>query len=589
MNRVPTVLLTFLAILALGLPKLEAAAVDTSGGGAEGCSASTSHVGFAVREALTEYHPDGHWEVTTCNEVPSDWLFYMPPGTAIPFYFEYVANLIGNTQNRIDISMLNLQDERRAILAQGILTLHERFAGTGLRPLVRIMTGLHSAGAVYDDVTDLLPEDEPWNVQVIAVKIGQPLEENWNHTKMAIQDGCFAVTGSVETDVESEIAMALRGEAAAAALAFHDAVWSTYLDHQPWGGCAASDDLYCEADCILERCWEQTIPPTPECSVWPGNARTVFSLGRGAFQPDFDLSADTAVFTAIDAATDEIVLLQRSLEWRSENPNYVPRLYRELSEAAARGVRIRIMVGDGNVFFGSPEEIAENLGDFMEATFDGMGLSPAERRAAHRNLRLGEVKTHAKVYMVDRQAFYVGSQNLYPSGLEDGEPSYTDLYEQGFLVDDGNLAGELGAQLDALWADAGPHLWSPYAFDGTYDVRFGAQGSGPAGEEGSCTADFTLEIVRGTIQDPSEPACNDAYHFLCTGTYNGDDPIEVCGRITGGIDTLGGGFGLIYGTTPSGSDFADWTGSALGWGDTLVGTFSGLVLGIEYSGSFVGR
>jgi len=46
--------------------------------------------------------------------------------------------------------------------------------------------------------------------------------------------------------------------------------------------------------------------------------------------------------------------------------------------------------------------------------------------------------THAKLWMIDDRAFYIGSDNMYPVNLQ----------EFGYIVDDKKAAGEL---LEAYW------------------------------------------------------------------------------------------------------------------------------------------
>jgi phosphatidylserine/phosphatidylglycerophosphate/cardiolipin synthase-like enzyme len=54
---------------------------------------------------------------------------------------------------------------------------------------------------------------------------------------------------------------------------------------------------------------------------------------------------------------------------------------------------------------------------------------------------------HAKLVAVDDQAFYIGSGNLYPSGLQ----------ELGFIVEDHSAGAHLKkAYLDPLWNNSRP-------------------------------------------------------------------------------------------------------------------------------------
>ncbi|MCG8458002.1 MAG: phospholipase D-like domain-containing protein [Holophagales bacterium] len=547
------------------------------------CPTSMSHVGVAVKGAIIKGSV-AHSELTTCNDVPPDWLFYMP-SNGVDFLYERLGERVASTQSSMVISSLN-GGERMKHIAKGIQELHERYAGIGPKPLVRVLTGkaLHAA-SVYNTLTSYLPRTGPstWNVEVVAMNIGRPPGETWNHSKLSVQDSCLATTGSVELNGKSEMFMEIRGEAAAAAERYFDSVWGFYPETL-LSTCKASNEDHCDDWCIEEKCWERNTPATPPCPKWARGGHTVFSLGRGQFGEwpgsHMDLSADRGIFAALEAATEEIFILQRSFELRTASPNHVPRLYTAIADAASRGVSVRVLIGDGvEPLHPSAEAIWNNLADSMEAYFDGLGLAPAQKRAAHANVRLGIINTHAKVFMVDRQAFYVGSQNFYPSGLQDGNVYLTlDLYEQGFLVDDALLTRRMAEQAEALWLDAqdtilpNPHIWN-----GTYEVSFQASGSGSSGS-GSCTAMFQLEIERLGFEPP-------AVSFLCPGQFDGN-PITVDAWIMGGLAGDGSAGGTLGGEVYPYYDSTTWTGQMVN--GELSGSFSDLELGISYSGSFTG-
>ncbi|MEO1368551.1 MAG: phospholipase D-like domain-containing protein, partial [Acidobacteriota bacterium] len=297
---------------------------------------------------------------------------------------------------------------------------------------------------------------------------------------------------------------------------------------------------------------------------------------------------DRAIYAALDSAQHDLFLMQRSLFFTLLE---VDRLFDSLSAAAMRGVDVRITVGPQEGYFPSAEYVWDQLTEHMEDEFRAQGLDRGQRREAHRRVRLAEYNAHAKYFAVDDQAFYIGSQNLYPGSFSDGEPPtvLVDLYEHGFLVDSAIKTAEIDGIMEGVWSDLEADcddpstecriFDSPYAQDYLFAGRFEASGAGQ-GSSGSCTTPLEFSSDRGVIHT----------FFACPGQIDGH---AVTVELTLHADVAADG--AVSGTL-SGSVFFD--GSLYSDTAPITGRvgpmitemqFSGLELGVTYGGSIVAR
>ncbi len=104
--------------------------------------------------------------------------------------------------------------------------------------------------------------------------------------------------------------------------------------------------------------------------------------------------------------------------------------------------------------------------------------------------------------------------------------------------------------------------------DGTYRVSLEASGSGAPGS-GACTADFNFEIQN--LQIPTT-------QFPCIGS------VTVSAFMSGDLTELSNGW--VGGSVGPYSDSTGWTGRLNSSGQ-IIGKFTGLNLGVQYSGSFI--
>ncbi|MEO0983718.1 MAG: hypothetical protein AAFX03_13820, partial [Pseudomonadota bacterium] len=353
------------------------------------------------------------------NHFPSDWLLLLEPGGAVSpvnAYYGELASMLAETWSTMEIATLKLSGDK-SILAEGLLKLHGSRASEKAdapKPLVRLLVGSGEVDVenALEAITRHLPADrDAWNVDVVVARIGREPLYFWNHAKMAVRDRFEAVTGSVELHGETELAMKVSCHAARDARDFFDAVWETYPERSSvTRACASNREDLCTETCFEQECWSSGRPSPP--SAWCGvQEAPVLSLGRGNFIDggglELDLSADRAIYAALDSAHHDLFLMQRSLIFK---PLHVDRLFDSLANAAIRGVDVRITVGPDAGWLGyfpAPEVVWDRLVDHMDDEFRAQGLSREQRRQAHRRVRLAEYNAHVKYFSVDDQAFYV--------------------------------------------------------------------------------------------------------------------------------------------------------------------------------------
>ena len=382
------------------------------------------------------------------------------------WFEEAFYDALVSAHEQVDISSLWLPADRFApAIHNGLL----RLAARGKPVTVRILSGdvtdisylaTRSTSAALATITRGLPANAPLSIYV-AEQSSAVL--SWNHSKIIAVDGMFALTGghNMHTsdyqlkDPVSDLSMRLNGPAAAAAHRYSNQIWDVGCkrgNFHGFGLVSFPAGLPC--------------PKAYEPSVAPGNGSTsVIAVGRLGAVPDN--ASDDALLAMVDAAKETIVMSQEDiLGGRIPKTNLSaappPRaLILRLAAAIGRGVDVYLITSnvDGGLFTTSyshgwsAAETAEQMADIMKENKDlfpagtdiverlcekmhvaGIRLTDAERWAD------GKVfSNHSKFLMVDTQAFYVGSQNLYVS----------DLAEFGYIVDSPKDAA---LARDTFWA-----------------------------------------------------------------------------------------------------------------------------------------
>lgn len=403
----------------------------------------------------------------------------------------------------------------RHYLAPAILFLHQNTPETGPFPLVRFMYADQdpehdTEEEVFNDLVFLLENEEPdrskWRVSVAVATIGDIdidtiAPSPWNHSKIAMRDYEEAISGGINWDlsyllpetISSEspiqhplydLSMHIQGDAARAAGVYLDRLWRRTIDPLfPHLGndCETSWPISvfwlndCSLDMVPNYAPSNTIP---NYSV--SNASHVFSLGRGHTEwlpiGDSDISADVAIIAALNSAEETIYLSQHRLTSTFFVPlDFAPEIKEALVDAALRGVHVKIAVSSpwGWITLSdSPTDVYNSLIESLYAKAISSNNNYTQLDEALCRLQLGEFHlnyyaypetdqhlflNHSKFFVVDDKAFYIGSQNLYPSGIGSSSSDLIfDLNEHGYLVDDiGYTAEVLTNYWEPIWIKTG--------------------------------------------------------------------------------------------------------------------------------------
>jgi phosphatidylserine/phosphatidylglycerophosphate/cardiolipin synthase-like enzyme len=386
--------------------------------------------------------------------------------------------LIVSGERFVDVTSLTPPDGRFEAAVRNATTY---LASTGRAMQVRLLfgdfpvQGVVNAKAVLASLVRDVPAHSPIHVYVGNYRSSDGPRPSWNHSKMVAVDGRAAIVGGhnmwslhyLGKNPVHDLSLELHGSAAADAHRFANEQWRytcshrsliTYLTWSVW----ANDDA---GGKIGDRCPPQYDLPAVS---GPGKA-TMIAVGRlaGIDGSGGSNQSDTAMLALLGAATRTIRLSLQDL-----GPPTVPGLglplghwpektFDQLTRAIARGVDVYIVVSDQHAVAGglaavdapynngwSTTDVAKQIQKYMIDHPQPNDPSGAELRALLcRKLHVAPLRfstedrfpdgaaypNHAKLILVDEQAFYLGSQNLYDANLT----------EYGYIVDDARAAADL--------------------------------------------------------------------------------------------------------------------------------------------------
>lgn len=284
---------------------------------------------------------------------------------------------------------------------------------------------------------------------------------SWNHSKIVVADGRRALVGGhnqwtgdyLAGAPTHDISMEVEGPAAAAASRFAGALWD-FVCRQGADDGTNQSVLFAAGQHLMKACLAAL--PLPDGATGPvkraGNVRilAVGRLGAGVTQ-DFADQSLVARDLFLGAARQSIRMVQQDVAfsfsavplgdvWPDKDLDDIVDLitkrggdaYLVLSNLGAAGP-----VGS----YSNGVRLADVAADIMELAKERSGLPDAELVALlckHLHLaplRFGPddawpdakpIGVHAKFWMVDDRAFYIGSENLYPVVLQ----------EFGYIVED---------------------------------------------------------------------------------------------------------------------------------------------------------
>jgi phosphatidylserine/phosphatidylglycerophosphate/cardiolipin synthase-like enzyme len=373
-------------------------------------------------------------------------------------------------------------------------------------PVVRVMIGKFPFGFYGADAwaENLRDQVGSWlKVQSASMRTEVT---SWNHAKVIDVDGRAAIVGGMNywnsdylqtANPTNDLSLEVEGRAATEVSRYDDVLWTWTCDHA--GGFNTDVFLYKLGHCVKVATTQSTVPsgavsmmvlghlglgiPVPgepydresEKFGRPplhGNPNTCNSIGLGADYSDTNQSrsydyrnpGELALRALIKRAQRSIFISQQDLlsclliKAAPNEAKFDERLVDILAAKIVAGVPITIVLSAGPYPGYSTGFTLADVANVLQAAVQvDRGKSPAEARtlvcqdvelATLRNGPLPKwpngnpFSNHAKLVAVDNEAFYIGSQNLYPGKLQ----------ELGVIVENRDAASELNfAYLRPMW------------------------------------------------------------------------------------------------------------------------------------------
>lgn len=324
---------------------------------------------------------------------------------------------------------------------------------------------------------------------------------SWNHAKIVAVDGAAAAIGGHNlwtadylqtTNPINDVTVLHRGPVAADAHAFVDNEWgfvcansgsATNVDYQPTAGVSACPATHptlgppkavgdVEVLAIGRLGMGIDIPevkagplPTDLVSKADANAAACSWFTNDYTNRDAPYERDNpgepALRALIASATTSVTITQQDLIGLCSAklvPKWDVRVFDALADRVAAGVEVRIVLSSpGTHDYSNGGTLADVSSYLLSRLTAKVGDAAAARRQFCAQVGIAPLRfndtmdawpggqligNHTKVVAVDRQAFYVGSQNLYPAWLQ----------EHGVIVEDAAAAETFyGQLLDPMW------------------------------------------------------------------------------------------------------------------------------------------
>ena len=355
--------------------------------------------------------------------------------------------------------------------------------------------------ALVSSLSRDLPRDHS-PVSIFAAEIAMA-KHSWNHAKIVAADGETALIGGhnmwdrdyLNTRPVHDVSARVSGGAARHSQQYADQLWK-------WS-CGPSNRK--DSKVLLwgarVRSWKNGVEGndcpgpaqlSPSCDL--GGGTTIFSVGRLAEADPRGQQADDAILAMLDASRHMIRLSQQTMgqletNWKSWAPirayegSWGPRVLDALARAIVdRDVSVEIVVSNpsGRVIVGvdhdsydgvPPGRLASSIRERARPLLaTELGHTPSEReldRELTGKLRIGQIRVspswdsypgdarmpgnHAKTILVDDEALYVGSENLYSFGA---------LSEYGIIIMDPMVDGITGSVVRTYLQDYWEQLWA---------------------------------------------------------------------------------------------------------------------------------
>jgi hypothetical protein len=400
--------------------------------------------------------------------------------------------LITSGTKIVDVTSLQPPDGRFEASIRNALTY---LSAKPNPPQVRLIFGAFPVQGVVNTTTVLksltrdIPKSSPINVSVGAYRSSN-LPASWNHSKIIAVDGNAAIVGGhnlwtqhyLQKNPVHDLSMRVRGSAAADAQRFANILWKYTCENMTWVTWTTWSVWINQLDhgSITSSCPKQFDLPASE-GPSSGTVITVGRLGSG-IQDDGN-QADAARLALMRSA-------KRTLRMSLQDIGPVKAPYLgiplgswpdaeigEIAAALARGVDVYVVLSNLNSIAGgltatqapysngwTLEDVGAHVRGYMES-HAGFPQGPELTALLCAKLHLAPFRygsdatfpdgvtfpNHAKTISVDEQAFYIGSQNVYPAGLQ----------ELGFIVDDSRATADYLTRYWAnVWAQSSPRAIS---------------------------------------------------------------------------------------------------------------------------------
>jgi hypothetical protein len=405
---------------------------------------------------------------------------------------DQMYSLITSATKIVDVTSLTPPDGRFEAAVRNAITYLSQKPNP---PQVRLLFGTFPVQGVVNTTTLIknLTRDVP-RTSNIDIAVGayrsSDLPASWNHSKMIAVDGNDAIVGGhnmwtkhyLSIDPVHDLSMRVRGSAAGDAHRFANVLWKYTCENMTWVTWLTWSVWVNKFDHgnVITAC-----PRAYDLPVAEGpSTGTVISVGRlGAGIVKDGNQSDVAVRALMRSARKTLRMSLQDI-----GPVTVPFVgvplaswpdaqLGEIAAALGRGVEVYIVLSNLKASTGglsateaqyangwSLEDVGGQIRKYMESHAGyprGADLTALLCTKLHlAPLRYGRDEAwpdgvpfanHDKTISVDEQAFYIGSQNMYPVNLQ----------EFGYIVDDSRAtATYLNRHWAALWGFAEPRAIS---------------------------------------------------------------------------------------------------------------------------------
>lgn len=302
-----------------------------------------------------------------------------------------------------------------------------------------------SAPDVLNELVRDIPMPTSSKIEVYVAYTSSVKAITWNHSKIIAVDGKRALVGGhnmwsgpyLNQNPVFDVSMKLSGSAALDAHHFADNLWFEQVQaHEDYwledaasftdGGAIGAGTNAVPATRLFEAFKREGPHDPPRMS---GKGIPVLSVGRTEGAIAETAPSDIAIVALLDSAKSNIYISAQALSHAPLYPRNWPEQFLDaLARAVVRGVNVFIYMSDpksGSYQGDPPGDVIEKI----QSRDSFRGKSNAQIKALMNRLTVRSfpnsskwslenepgISNHAKVILVDKRTFSIGSQNYYPS------------------------------------------------------------------------------------------------------------------------------------------------------------------------------